>query len=185
MAPGDRPQVGGVDAVAPARATQDRHVAGVDGGRQQDRGAGRTDARDGVIEPLSDSVDIGARTQKVVATTHDAHQVRSQGQRIVDLSPGDVFQQPPADGQVRVAEHASLSCGVLGQVGGETVGPTDVRVRRFRMCVAQALGEGVADRDEAGERTRLGGDRHGAHCAGMATRVIRCPDPRPRASPAC
>ena len=79
-------------------------------------------------------------------------QVRAQCQRVVDLPAGDVAQQPPPHREVGVAEVPGHG---HGQVRGEPVGPADEAVRRSRVLVAHALGEGVSDGDVAAPPARL------------------------------
>lgn len=104
MPAGDRPDIGGEDRrAAPDPAHQGRG-AGVVGRRHHDRGAGRPQSCDAVLEPVGDRVDIDAGPDDVVAAADDADQVRAQREGRADLLVAGLGEEPAADREVGVVE---------------------------------------------------------------------------------
>ena len=153
---GDAPDQGGEGSGPAAGGPHERGADRVERRGHEDVGAGVADADDSVLELAGEGVDVGARPQDVVAAADDADEVRLQGQGGVELRPDDVGQEPPADGEVGVAELVAGVRRIPGEVDGEPVGPPDVPVGDLGVRVGHALGERVADGDVAGPDAGFG-----------------------------
>ena len=75
VAPGDAPDVGGVDRGPAAGGLDERGVGRVDRRRHEHVGAGRPDPGDGGLEPGGEAVEVGLGSQDVVAAADDADEV--------------------------------------------------------------------------------------------------------------
>jgi len=118
------------------------HAAQVEAGEDEHVGAGRGDARQGVVEAAGEVVGVAGEPDDVVAARAEGDEIRSEALGHRDLVGDDLVEHLPAHGQVGVAEAGLVQCEALG----DAVGPA-------ARCavgapVVEAFGEAVADRDE-------------------------------------
>jgi hypothetical protein len=119
---------------------------------QHDRGALGGEPRDHPVEAVGEPVRIRARAEDVVAARREGDEVGMQGHGGLDLLVGDLREQPPADGEVRVREVLDL----VGEDLGHAVRPAPMPAGAPRLGIADALREGVAEGDVAAPGVGLG-----------------------------
>ncbi len=140
----DRPHVFVVDRDLAAERAEHRREGGVDAREEHDGRTGGGQSCDGILQLRRDVIGIGAGTDDVVAARGDRDQVRLEGDGRFDLVRDDLCDQLAADGEVRVGEVVDL----LREHLCDAVRPAAMAVGERGIGVADALGEGVADRDE-------------------------------------
>ncbi len=143
--------------------------------------AGRREPFHGLGEQAPDPAHVALGAQGVVQPADQRDDVGVHGRGHRHLLVDDLPDQLPAHGQVGVPEPGRAA----GHPRGEHIGPAAVGA--VGQQIRHALGEGVADRDEAGVRGRSGvrlhGDRDGIPRpipAGRSARATRPAQPEDR-----
>jgi hypothetical protein len=136
-----------VDADAGAdRADERRTELGVEAIAHEHLDAGLAQRDHGTFELPGQSIDIGLRSQAVIAAGAQADQVGSDLQRAGDLFVDDAVEQPTSDREIGIGDVRAAHRG-LREHEAQAVGPTTVAVLPMRVGIHQPLAERVSDSD--------------------------------------
>ena len=134
-----------VDRDLAADAPEHRREVRVDPGEHDDGRAVTAEAHHPILELPRDGVGIASGPDDVVAARRERHQIGPQRERGLGLLRDDLGDE--------LAAHREIGVGEIVDLPGEhlrhAVGPPAVTVGKARLRIADALGEGVADRDQA------------------------------------